>query len=280
MTIAITGGTSGIGKAAARAFMAQGHQVILFSRSIERGEATREEIGGSIELIECDLASLASIRRAAAELNARYDVLDVLVNNAGLFTLSRYESEDGYELQLAVNHLGHFLLTNLLLPKLHAAHEGRVVVVSSNAHHKGAINFDDLQLERSYGGMKAYAQSKIANILFVRELASRLGGSSVTVNALHPGAVSTNIASSRRGSQHLLRRILQAVARPFLRTPEKGAETLIYLATSSEVAGVSGNYYDDKKPVEPSAQARDDQAAERLWRESCNLVSLDTNLCE
>jgi NAD(P)-dependent dehydrogenase (short-subunit alcohol dehydrogenase family) len=280
MTIALTGGTSGIGKAAARAFVKEGHHLVLFSRSVERGESTARELGGSIEVVECDLASLASVRRAAAEFARRHETLDVLVNNAGLFTLSRYESEDGYELQFAVNHLGHFLLANLLLDQLYAADAARVVVVSSNAHHKGTIHFADLQLEKSYGGMQAYAQSKIANILFVRELASRTEQSSITANALHPGAVSTNIASARRGSQSLLRRILQTIASPFLRTPEQGAETLIYLATSPEVSGLTGRYYDDKEPVEPSDDARDDAAASRLWAESCRLVSLDRGLCE
>jgi retinol dehydrogenase 14 len=279
MTIALTGGTSGIGKAAARGFVEEGHHVVLLSRSLERGRATQKELGGSTEVIECDLASLGSVRDAASDLAARHSTLDVLVNNAGLFTLSRQESADGYELQFAVNHLGHFLLTNLLLEQLYAADAGRVVVVSSNAHHSGLLHFDDLQLEQSYGGMKAYAQSKVANILFVRELASRLATSNVTANALHPGAVSTNIASSRRGSQGILRRILQAIASPFLRTPEQGAQTLIYLATSPQVAGVTGNYYDDKEPVEPSEQARDDEAASRLWGESCKLVSLDSGLC-
>lgn len=259
----ITGATSGIGRAAALELGRLGATVVLTARSPERGEEVRraiQEAGGRAEVIHADLSSLAEVRRAAEEFLRRFDRLDVLINNAGVYTDERTLSADGIELQLAVNHLAPFLLTNLLLPLLRRSAPSRVVTVSSEAHQGARMNWEDLTGERGYKGLRAYAQSKLANLLFTAELARRLEGSGVTANALHPGVVGTELLF---GGYALLR-----LVRPFLRTPEKAARSIVHLAASPEVEGVSGRYYKDARPIRPSRQARDPGEARRLWEES------------
>jgi NAD(P)-dependent dehydrogenase (short-subunit alcohol dehydrogenase family) len=221
-----------------------------------------------------DLASFRSIRSFAADALDRFDHLDVLVNNAGLILYRRAETQEGFEETFGVNHLGHFLLTDLLLERLRAGAPSRVVVVSSGAH-KGArrgLDFDDLQSERKYKWAKAYSKSKLANIYFTRELARRLDGTGVTVNALHPGFVRSEFG---RGGDlgGIYGWGIKYVASPFAISPEKGARTTIYLASSPEVADVSGGYFFKSKPATPSAVAQDDDAASRLWDASEKLVA-------
>jgi NAD(P)-dependent dehydrogenase (short-subunit alcohol dehydrogenase family) len=211
----------------------------------------------------------AEVRKLADAFRERYQRLDVLVNNAGAIFMSRQVSRDGLEMTFALNHLGYFLLTNLLLDLLIASAPARVVNVSSGAHLGGKINFADLQLERSYTGFGAYSQSKLANVLFTYELARRLQGTGVTVNALHPGFVATNFGRSNGGLFDPLFRLIQRFG---ALTPEKGAETTVYLAVSPEVEGVTGKYFANCKPAASSALSNDETTARRLWEVSEQLT--------
>ncbi len=270
----VTGASSGIGKAAARGLAASGATIVLLCRNEKRGKAAQEDIireysDASVELLLADLASLDEVRTAANEFGDRFDRLDVLINNAGVFAGRRREvTGDGYELTFAVNHLAAFLLTNLMLDRMKACAPSRVVTVASVLHARGAIRFDDLQAVQSYSALGAYAQSKLANILFTRELARRLEGTGVTANCMHPGVVSTDLLSgniSFAGLGFLL-------ARPFLRKPEKGADTIVYLATSPEVAEISGCYFVDRAAVSSSPASQDSGDAQRLWEVSEELT--------
>jgi NAD(P)-dependent dehydrogenase (short-subunit alcohol dehydrogenase family) len=277
--VVITGGNTGIGKEAAVALAGRGARVVITSRNEERGRSARQEIAkrsgnDSVDVMPLDLASFRSIRSFAADALDRFDHLDVLVNNAGLILYRRAETQEGFEETFGVNHLGHFLLTDLLLERLRASAPSRVVVVSSGAH-KGArrgLNFDDLQAERKYKWAKAYSKSKLANIYFTRELARRLDGTGVTVNALHPGFVRSEFG---RGGDlgGIYGWGIKYVASPFAISPEKGARTTIYLASSPDVESVSGGYFYKSKPATPSAVAQDDEAASRLWDASEKLVA-------
>ena len=268
--VVITGGNTGIGKEAAVGLASLGARVVVTSRNEERGRSARQEIAersgnDSVEVMSLDLASFTSIRSFAA---------DVLVNNAGLILHRRAETQEGFEETFGVNHLGHFLLTDLLLERLRASAPARVVVVSSDAH-KGArqgLDFDDLQAERKYKWAKAYSKSKLANIYFTRELARRLDRTGVTVNALHPGFVRSEFG---RGGDlgGIYGWGIKYVASPFAISPEKGARTTIYLASSPDVESVSGGYFFKSKPSTPSAVAQDDDAASRLWDASEKLVA-------
>lgn len=263
----VTGATSGIGRAAALALGRLGATVVLLARSPERGEEVRRAVeaeGGRAELLLADLSSLAQVREAAAELERRHGRLDVLVNNAAAYSKERTLGADGIELQFAVNHLAPFLLTTSLLPLLRRSAPARIVTVSSEAHQGTRMNWEDPTGERGYRGLKAYAQSKLANLLFTFELARRLEGSGVTANAVHPGVVGTELLFGGWAPLRLLR--------PFLRTPEKGAETIVHLAASPEVAGVSGEYFKDRHPIRPSAAARDPVDARRLWELSDQMI--------
>ena len=267
----VTGANSGIGIETAEGLARMGATVVMVCRDPERGRAALESIKArsgnqSIELMICDFASQAQIRKLAEEFKQRHDRLDVLVNNAGLVLTRRTLTEDGLETTFAVNHLGYFLLTNLLLDVIKRSAPSRIVNVASTAHHSGTIDFNDLQGERSYGTMRAYGQSKLANILFTYELARRLEGSNVTVNCLHPGVIGTNIFRSVPG--------LGAMAKLFLKSPKKGAETSIYLATSPEVAEVTGKYFDDKRAVRSSRESYDEAVAQRLWQLSERLTGI------
>jgi NAD(P)-dependent dehydrogenase (short-subunit alcohol dehydrogenase family) len=277
--IVITGGNTGIGKEAAVALAGRGAQVVITSRNEERGRSARQEIAersgnDSVDVMPLDLASFRSIRSFAADVLDRFDHLDVLVNNAGLILYRRAETQEGFEETFGVNHLGHFLLTDLLLERLRASAPSRIVVVSSHAH-KGArhgLDFDDLQSEHKYKWMDAYNKSKLANIYFTRELARRLDGTGVTVNALHPGFVRSEFG---RGGDlgGIYGWGIKYLASPFAISPEKGARTTAYLASSPEVTDVSRGYFYKCKPSAPTRIAQDDDAARRLWDASEKLVA-------
>ena len=278
--VLITGGNSGIGKEAAVGLADLGATVVITSRDVERGQAALDEIrerSGSddVSVMDLDLGSFASIRAFAAAFLDRYDRLDVLLNNAGAVLSDRSETEEGFETTFGVNHLGPFLLTGLLLDRLKASAPSRIVNVASNAH-RGAprgMPFDDLQAEHGrYSPMRAYSESKLANILFTRELARRLEGTGVTANALHPGGVSTGFG--REGDTNGLGKLMMTIAQPFLISAEKGARCSIYVASSPDLDGVTGGYFYKHRPSSSlSKAARDDEAARRLWDVSEQLVA-------
>ncbi|TMV49494.1 SDR family oxidoreductase [Paenibacillus mesophilus] len=277
-TVLVTGANSGMGLAAATELARRGYRVVMACRSLERGEAARrvairQSGAADIELMLCDLGSLRGVRQFAEQFLARHDALDVLINNAGVITIKRHTTSDNFEAMMGVNHLGHFLLTSLLLPAIQRSPQGRIVVVSSGAHKAGRIHFEDPHLTRGFNAVKGYAQSKLANVLFVRELAERLrgGGGTVTVNAVHPGAVATDFGVDRRTG---FGRSVYRLLRPFFRTPAEGAATAVYLATANEVAGVTGQYFYDNKPAPVSALAQDAVTAKRLWEWSEREVGL------
>ncbi len=274
-TCLVTGATSGIGEQTALGLARLGARVLIVGRSRERGERVRRAIASrsgnsAIELLLADLASLAEVRRLADEVTARAPELHVLVNNAGVVNLSRSTTVDGYETTFAVNHLAYFLLTRRLLPLLERSAPARIVNVASDAHRFGPLDLDDLQSERRYRSMRVYGASKTANLLFSFELARRLEGRPITVNALHPGAVGTRLGQNNGW----IGRVATGLLRPFFLTPEQGAETSLYLATAPELAGVSGRYYAKKREREPAPHARDAIAAKRLWEESERMVGL------
>jgi NAD(P)-dependent dehydrogenase (short-subunit alcohol dehydrogenase family) len=271
----VTGATGGIGLETARALAKRGATVIAHGRNEARSQAAVADIQAStgnehVAPLVADLSDLAQVRRMAADLKARYPRLDLLVNNAGAFYMRRQESADGYELTLAVNYLSHFLLTNLLLDTLRASAPARIVNVTSGIHHGGKIQWDDLQMERRYAGQRAYAQAKLAVVMFTQELARRLAGEGVTANAVHPGWVATGI-----GMGHgLFSKALTAVMARFALSPVEGAATSLYVATSPELEGVTGGYYANEASEEPSPASRDRAQAERLWVVSSQLVGL------
>ena len=277
-TVVITGGNSGIGFETAVGLARAGARVLVTARDRARGEAAVAAIAersgsDAVELVVFDLASLASVRAGAAEILDRCSRLDVLVNNAGIVLSERTVTPDGLEATFAVNHLGHFLLTELLLDRLKTSAPSRVVNVASTAH-KGAprgLDFTDLQTEQRYRAMPVYSKSKLANIYFTTELARRLAGTGVTVNCLHPGTVATGYG--RDGDTKGVFAFGLKVIKPFVLTPERGARTSVYLASSPEVAGVSGQYFVKCRPRTPSKAARDDGAAARLWEASEKLVA-------
>ncbi|WP_217559356.1 SDR family oxidoreductase [Paenibacillus sp. GbtcB18] len=278
----VTGANSGMGLATTIALARQGAKVIMVCRSEERGQsALREAIAasgsGEIELMQCDLGSLRSIRSFAADFKSRYDHLDVLINNAGVVSLKRETTSDGFEVMMGVNHLGHFLLTNLLLGPLKRAEQGRIVVVSSGAHKIGKIRWEDPHLTKRYTVWTGYAQSKLANILFIKELAARLKGTAVTVNALHPGAVGTQIGVDRNTG---FGKSVLAMLRPFFLTPAQGAETAVYLAVSGNVSCATGEYFYRKKIAPVSARAKDKELAAKFWDWSAGEVGLQPSETE
>ena len=282
-TVVITGGNAGIGKETAIGLARLGARVLITSRDEARGARAVEEIrrrsdSSSVDVMTLDLASFASIRSFAAELLDRTDKIDVLVNNAGLILRRRTLTTDGFETTFGVNHLGHFLLTDLLLERLRASAPARIVVVASDAHEsaKRGLDFDDLQSERSYRWANVYAKSKLANIYFARELARRLDGSGVTCNSLHPGFVRSEFGQGGDlGS--LFGFGLKYLAAPFAISQEAGARTSIHVASAPELDGSTGGYYVKCGPATPSAVAQDDDAARRLWEASQRLVASVTH---
>ena len=282
-TVVITGGNAGIGKETAIGLARLGARVIITSRDEQRGARAVDEIrtrSGSpdVEVLALDLASFASIRSFAAALLDRTDAIDVLVNNAGLILRKRTLTEDGFEATFGVNHLGHFLLTDLLLDRLRASAPARVVVVASDAHEsaKRGLDFDDLQSERGYRWGKVYGKSKLANIYFARELARRLEGSGVTSNSLHPGFVRSEFGQG--GDLGTLYGFgIKYLAAPFAISQEEGARTSIHLASAAGLAGATGGYYAKCEPASPSKVALDDDAARRLWEASERLVEEATS---
>jgi NAD(P)-dependent dehydrogenase (short-subunit alcohol dehydrogenase family) len=271
-TCLITGANAGIGKVTALKLAQQGATVVMLCRNKEKGEAALNEIkqqsgNQNVDLLLADLSSQAEIRRVADEFKARHTRLDVLLNNAGVYLLNRTLTVDGVETTFAVNHLAYFLLTNLLLDILKQSAPSRIVSVSSEAHKFGKVEFDNLQGERQYKGIPAYGNSKLENILFTRELARRLAGTGVTANCLHPGAVATSIF---RNTPRPIERLIKLLTM----SPEKGAETSVYLASSPEVEGVTGKYFEKKKENPPSLTAQDDNLALKLWEVSERLTEL------
>jgi len=273
----VTGANAGIGKITAIELARHGATVVMICRNQERGEAALAEVqaeSGSqqVELLLADLSVQAEVKQVAQEFKQRYDRLDVLVNNAGGIFMERTTSLDGLEMTFALNHMGYFLLTNQLLDLLKASQPARIVNVSSNAHRFGDIDLDDLQNEQKYSGFGAYGQSKLANILFTKELARQLEGTEIAVNALHPGFVKTQFGQ-RNKVNGLMRVLIYKVISPlFAISPEKGAETSLYLATSSEVEKVTGEYFDKKKISKVSKQANDMEVARQLWAKSQELL--------
>lgn len=264
-TCIITGSTDGFGKETAIGLARQGARVIMVGRNPAKTAAAVAEVKAasgneSIEFALADLSSQASIRTLAAELLERCPRIDVLVNNAGGIFKTRQETVDGLEMTFALDHLGYFLLTNLLLDRIKASAPARIVNVASAAHLFGRINFDDLQGRRRYSSWGAYGQAKLANILFTRELARRLAGTGVTVNCLHPGAVGSNF-----GSGMFKQGPLAGLSRLFILTPAKGAETSIFLASSPAAHGVSGEYFAKRRVARSSPASRDLAVAQRLW---------------
>jgi len=272
----ITGATSGIGLIAAERLAAEGARVVLVGRDKARGEAALARIGARVPgarlaIHYADLSLLAEMERAAAAIAAAEPRVDVLINNAGAMFTRRGVTADGLERTFALNHMAYFVLSNRLRERLSAAAPARIVSVASEAHRGNTLDFADLQSERNYRGFTVYGRSKLANILFTRELARRLAGTGVTANCLHPGFVATRFGDNNGG----LVRLGIGIAKNFFAiAPEKGAETIVYLARSPEVAGSTGGYFAKSRPATPSMAAQDDAAAKRLWEESAKLAKL------
>jgi NAD(P)-dependent dehydrogenase (short-subunit alcohol dehydrogenase family) len=272
----VTGATSGLGRAPARALARLGATVVNVGRDPEKSAATaaqiKEQSGNpDVDFLLADLSSQAEIRRLARQFKKRYRRLDVLMNNAGAVFMQRRESVDGIEMTFALNHLAYFLLTNLLLDVLKASAPARVVNTSSELHKKAHLDFDDLQNARGYRGMDAYHQSKLANVLFTYELARRLEGTGVTANAFSPGLVATNLGMNNRGLSPLMKRLVDRLIGV---SPEEGAQTGVYLATSPEVSGVTGKYFVKQEAVLSSPETYDEAIAARLWQVSAELTGL------
>ena len=277
-TCLITGSTSGIGKEIAIGLAKMKANVVLVGRNKAKCQATLEEIWRNasidtnknrVSYLLADLSSQASIQQLANEFLDRYESLDILINNAGVFLSRRLITVDGMEYTFAVNHLAPFLLTNLLFERIKTSSPSRIITTSSVAHRGAHINFDDLQFERRrYNGVKAYGQSKLANILFTKELSRRANGSGVTSNCFHPGAVRTNLVQS--GPWYY--RLIWAIISQFFISPRRGADTAIYLASSCKVDTINGKYFVNRKPVGSSDLADDHDAAARLWKISEELT--------
>lgn len=274
-TALITGATNGIGRATAHALAAAGAKLYFICRSQAKGEELiaelRERSGSThIHMLTADLSLVSEVRRVASEFLQTGDPLHLLVNNAGVTNNSRIVTDEGFEQMFATNHLAYFELTRLLLPRLQENTPARIVSVGSSAHSfvKGGVNWDDLQWQNNFSFMKVYGHSKLCNLLWNRALAARLEGTGVTANCAHPGAVSTGL-----GAQSAIGKLVQWMMKPFFRSPEKGAETSIYLALAENPTIASGGYYADCKPAKPKPWAEDDAAAEKLWQVTEDLLA-------
>src|SRR6266852_1199161 len=273
--VMITGANSGIGRATSLSLAKMGATIVMVARNKERGEAARSEIikesqNNSVDLLLADLSSLESVRQLATEFQKKYSKLHVLINNAGLFNQRRHVTTDGYENTFATNYLAPFLLTNLQLDPLKANAPSRIINVSSVGHYNGHINFDDLNLEKEYGGWKAYGQSKLALVLFTHELAKKLQGTGVTVNAVHAGTLATNIWSRPLGPEGFI----MALPKLFMKTPKQGAETIAYLASSPDAKDLNGEYLEKIKVKKSSGESYNEEIAQRLWDVSTKLTHL------
>lgn len=278
-TAVVTGATQGIGLVAAEAFARMGARVVITARDAARGEAARQQIlkacgHDKVDVVDVDFASMASIRSGAAAVRAKVDRVHILLNNAGAVFMERGLSKDGLELTFATNHIGYFLWTHELLDLVKAGAPARIVNVSSAAHTAAArgVDFDDVQRTKGYSGFPVYAESKLMNIHYTRELARRLDGSGVTVNCLHPGVIASGFGTNNKGILGFATKHLSPL---FLTSPEKGARTSIWACTAPEVAGTTGKYFSSCKEAKPSKHALDAAAAQRLWRlseETCGLT--------
>lgn len=273
-TIVITGGTGGLGLQTALALAPLGARLVLIGRDPERGKAAldllrRRSAGAAVEAHLADLSRLDDVRRIARTLGETLDRIDVLVNNAGAIFNQRELTDDGLERTFALNHMGYFLLTQLLWERLLRSAPARIVNVASEAHRGARLDFSDLQSAKSYGAWKAYRRSKLCNILFTRELAGRLAGTAVTANCVHPGFCATGFGNNTSG---WFRRGVRLAKRLFAIPPEQGARTLIYAATAPEIADVSGAYFIDGRAATPSREAQDGESARKLWDASCHIA--------
>jgi retinol dehydrogenase 12 len=273
-TIVITGGTSGIGQVAAEKLAGMGARIVLVARDRARGEAALARLR-SLEpaaahvVYYADLSLLAEMKQVGHEIAAAEPRIDVLINNAGGVFTSRQVTPDGLEKTFAINHMSYFMLTELLRNNLVASAPARIVNTASRAHRGAKLDFSDLQAQKSYSGLRAYGRSKLCNILFTRELALRLAGSGVTANSLHPGFVNTRLGEQNKG----FGAVVFGVLKKFALTPEQGAETIVYLASSEKPASVSGAYFNKCKETAPTREAQDDESAKRLWQESERIAS-------
>ena len=271
--VVVTGATSGIGEVAAVRLAERGARIVFIARDPERAAATLAKLNQAGPAAQhrvhlADLSLMADTRRVAAEIAAAEPRIDVLVNNAGAVFSHRAVTSEGLEMTFALNHMAYFVLTQGLMARLSGSAPARIVSTASAAHQGARLDFDDLQGARSFSAMAAYGRSKLCNILFTRELARRLAGTGVTANCLHPGVVATRFGEDAGG----LLRLMMPLVRRLSISPERGAETIVYLASSTEVEGVSGLYFAKCAPVTPSAAARDDAAAARLWEVSEQLA--------
>jgi len=281
--VAITGCNTGIGKFTALDMSRRGAKVVMLCRNVEAAETVAEEIRketeGEVIVHRCDLASLKSVRECAEQLSNSLEKIDILINNAGVMTCPLTRTEDGFEMQIGTNHLGHFLLTNLVMPLVKKAAPGaRIVNVSSLAHESGVMQWDDLNWNTTpYSPIKAYSQSKLANVLFTKELARRGEGSGVTVYSLHPGVIATDLGRHARDTFGPIGSCMMAVAKPFIRTVESGAQTTIYCAVDEKIAEHNGRYYSDCKEKSLRRHAESAEDAKRLWDVSEGLTGLGQN---
>ncbi|MCB1746099.1 MAG: SDR family oxidoreductase [Gammaproteobacteria bacterium] len=272
-TIVITGANSGIGLETARALAASGARIVMACRDAARAEAARADIAATtdaarLEVVPLDLAALGSVRRCAADLVARHPRIDILINNAGLFPFRKRLTADGFEMQFGVNHLGHFLLTQSLMPSLQAAGAPRVINVASMMHHLGKLDFDSFRGEKPYKPIRAYGQSKLCNVLFTRELARRHQDDGLLTWSLHPGPVGTNIMGRSLAARTLYRLVGAYMS------PRRGARTSVWLAGADGIEATSGSYYDEYCKVKPGSKLSQDMAlAARLWETSERLVA-------
>ena len=274
-TAIVTGANSGMGMATVRALSDMGAKVIMLCRSEKRGTEALEKLSSEkkrdLELILCDLGNYASIRAFANLVRKSHDHIDILVNNAGFISLDRQETEEGIERQFGINHIGHFLLTMSLLDLM--GEGGRIVNVASGAHKTGKIHFDDINLTKGFNVIKAYSQSKLANVLFTRELARRVKDRGITVNCCHPGAVATNIGIDRDTG---LGKTVTGLLKPFFQTPEQGARTAIFLASDDSVSDITGEYFYKCRIAKSSRRSKDMELAKKLFEFSGELVGISS----